>query len=194
MLEKLGPIRTTHYGGFYDFKPDLASADTAYTNLALAAHTDTTYFTEPAGFQAFHMLSHEPPPGHSEADGDLGGQTLLVDGLSAAMTLRRLSSKDFDVLTKVGIPWHASGNEDVSITPDRPYPVIELTGTGKIGRIRWNNDDRGVVPVLDAPRWYEAARKFDALLKRSSAQNWFQLKPGSVLSRSPRHPDTHMWC
>lgn len=31
-------------GGFWDFTSDLAKGDTAYTNMALRAHTDTTYF------------------------------------------------------------------------------------------------------------------------------------------------------
>jgi hypothetical protein len=31
-------------GTFWDFTSDLAKGDTAYTTLALAAHTDTTYF------------------------------------------------------------------------------------------------------------------------------------------------------
>lgn len=31
-------------GGFWDFTADLAHGDTAYTNLALKAHTDSTYF------------------------------------------------------------------------------------------------------------------------------------------------------
>lgn len=53
LLERIGPIRETHYGGFYDFVPDMAKADTAYTNIALPAHTDTTYFTEPAGVSRF---------------------------------------------------------------------------------------------------------------------------------------------
>lgn len=37
LLEKIAFIRETHYGGFYDFVPDLAHADTAYTTQALAA-------------------------------------------------------------------------------------------------------------------------------------------------------------
>jgi hypothetical protein len=37
LLTKIAFIRETHYGGFYDFIPDLALADTAYTNIALAA-------------------------------------------------------------------------------------------------------------------------------------------------------------
>lgn len=31
-------------GGFWDFTADLRHGDTAYTNLALGAHTDTTYY------------------------------------------------------------------------------------------------------------------------------------------------------
>lgn len=31
-------------GAFWDFTSDLAKGDTAYTTLALGAHTDNTYF------------------------------------------------------------------------------------------------------------------------------------------------------
>ncbi|KAL6805447.1 hypothetical protein J3E68DRAFT_388509 [Trichoderma sp. SZMC 28012] len=180
LLETIGPIRNTHYGGFYDFIPDLALADTAYTNLALPAHTDTTYFTEPAGLQAFHLLSHTPPT-NKPIDEVLGGQSLLVDGFHAAETLRKESPGDFEILRKIKLPWHASGNQGVAIAPDMAYPVIEATGE-KLHRIRWNNDDRGVVPVdIDVDAWYQAARKWDEILKRKESEYWFQLEPGRVL-------------
>lgn len=180
LLESIGPIRNTHYGGFYDFIPDLALADTAYTNLALPAHTDTTYFTEPAGLQAFHLLSHTPPT-NKPASEVLGGQSLLVDGFYAAETLRRESPEDFEILRSVKLPWHASGNQGVAIAPDMAYPVIEVSGD-KLHRIRWNNDDRGVVPLdVDVDAWYEAARKWNAILKRKDHEYWFQLEPGRVL-------------
>ncbi|EHK26167.1 uncharacterized protein TRIVIDRAFT_36187 [Trichoderma virens Gv29-8] len=180
LLETIGPIRNTHYGGFYDFIPDLALADTAYTNLALPAHTDTTYFTEPAGLQAFHLLSHTPPTNKS-ADEVLGGQSLLVDGFNAAETLRKESPGDFEILRKIKLPWHASGNQGVAIAPDMAYPVIEGSGE-KLHRIRWNNDDRGVVPLdVDVDAWYQAARKWDEILKRKESEYWFQLEPGRVL-------------
>ncbi|TFB04544.1 hypothetical protein CCMA1212_003852, partial [Trichoderma ghanense] len=180
LLESIGPIRNTHYGGFYDFIPDLALADTAYTNLALPAHTDTTYFTEPAGLQAFHLLSHTPPT-NKPASEVLGGQSLLVDGFHAAETLRRESPEDFEMLRKVKLPWHASGNQGVAIAPDMAYPVIEVSGD-QLHRIRWNNDDRGVVPLdVDVDAWYEAARKWNDILRRKDHEYWFQLEPGRVL-------------
>ncbi|KAL2760874.1 hypothetical protein ACRALDRAFT_1045986 [Sodiomyces alcalophilus JCM 7366] len=186
VLEKIAFIRQTHYGGFYDFVPDLAMADTAYTNIALPAHTDTTYFSDPAGLQAFHMLSHEAPPGKpAPPDGDLGGKSLLVDGFHAADILLEEDPAAYAVLSKVRLPWHASGNEGITISPDKRYPVLELDETtGKLARVRWNNDDRGVVPFTDEvspAQWYAAAQKWDSIIRRPDVEYWMQLKPGQVL-------------
>ncbi|KAI1067183.1 hypothetical protein LB506_004224 [Fusarium annulatum] len=182
LLKRLGPIRNTHYGGFYDFTPDLAMADTAYTNLALPAHTDTTYFTEPAGLQAFHCLSHEPAPGEALEEGEsLGGESLLVDGFNAAVTLRKENPWAFKTLAQVELPWHASGNVGISISPDKVYPVIEQEEGGHLKRIRWNNDDRGAVSPYDAKNWYAAARVWNEILRRKENEYWFKLEPGKIV-------------
>lgn len=185
LLATVGPIRNTHYGAFYDFVPDLAKADTAYTNIALAAHTDTTYFTEPAGLQAFHLLSHTPPPNKAPEE-VLGGQSLLVDGFHAAQVLKQESPEDYETLHNVNVPWHASGNDGVAIAPDRAYPVFEGEG-GELHRVRWNNDDRGVIPLdVDVNAWYKAARKWNEILRRKDSEYWFQLQPGRMLSMELR--------
>ncbi|KAI8714529.1 Trimethyllysine dioxygenase [Fusarium sp. LHS14.1] len=180
LLEKVGPIRTTHYGGFYDFIPDLALADTAYTNLALPAHTDTTYFSEPAGLQAFHLLSHHAPPNAKPSDDALGGQSLLVDGFQVASTLKKESPEAYETLRTIQVPWHASGNKGIAIVPDRTYPVIE-EDNGELTRVRWNNDDRGILDVYNAEKWYNAARKWNEIIRRRSSEYWFQLTPGRVV-------------
>lgn len=185
LLERIAFIRETHYGGFYDFIPDLAMADTAYTNLALGAHTDTTYFTDPAGLQAFHMLSHTPAPGEDKVS---GGASLFVDGLRAARIMQKKHVKLWRRLIKTRLPWHASGNEGISITPDKLYPVLEIDSNNDLHRIRWNNDDRGVVPVGDDPteveEWYEAAQVWNDILTSKEMEYWVQLKPGTVVSTS----------
>lgn len=181
LLESIGPIRNTHYGGFYDFVPDLSLADTAYTNLALDAHTDNTYFTEPAGLQAFHMLSHTPPPSEPTSDGNLGGLSLLVDGFNAARQLKQESLGDYAYLSQERIPWHASGNQGIAIAPDTAYPVIEEVN-GQVHRVRWNNDDRGTLPDPSDDVWYKAAQRWVSLLRSPSNEYWFQLQPGRMLS------------
>lgn len=46
LIRRISFIRETHYGGFWDFTADLAHGDTAYTNIELGSHTDTTYFSD----------------------------------------------------------------------------------------------------------------------------------------------------
>jgi trimethyllysine dioxygenase len=173
-------------GGFYDFTSDLTMKDTAYTSLALGAHTDTTYFTDPAGLQMFHLLSHT----HGE-----GGKSLLVDGFNAARTLKARSKSAYDWLCKTPIPWHASGNEGITITPGKKFPVLSFADhfnedpDPRLLQVRWNNDDRGVVGLrerdgMGAEKWYVAARLWSDILNMEKMQYWAQLEPGRPLSAS----------
>jgi hypothetical protein len=165
-------------------------ADTAYTTQALPPHTDTTYFTEPAGLQAFHMLSHEP-----DENGECsGGQSILVDGFNVARLLREQEPRAYRVLTQVKLNWHASGNKGIAICPDVHYPVLDQMGGPSLRRIRWNNDDRGVLPFNpDHPTlaWYKAARAFNRIINRESMQRRFPLTPGTVLSECI--PPLRLW-
>ncbi len=175
LLKCISFIRETHYGGFYDFTADLASKDTAYTNIALEAHTDTTYFSEPAGLQAFHLLSH--------TNGE-GGASLLVDGFKVAMELYETDKEAYRILSTVNVYAHASGNEGVSIQPYRGFPVLEHDSiTGDLLRVRWNSSDRSGIqlPIDKLEAWYDAARNFDSLLKKKENEYWEQLVPGRVL-------------
>lgn len=183
-MQRIGPIRETHYGGFYDFVPDLAKKDTAYTNIALDVHTDTTYFSEPAALQAFHMLSHEPPEGQSADGADLGGKSILVDGFNAVKELKKQDMNAYNTLAGTKLPWHASGNKGVSIVPDALYPVLETFADGSIRRIRWNNDDRGIVPDATTDAWFNAARKWVSIIRNPANQYQFNLEPGRVLSKN----------
>lgn len=131
---------------------DLSSyLDTAYTDLALEAHTDTTYFTDPAGLQMFHMLSHE---------GGHGGKSLLVDGFNAAQQLYLQNRDAYRILSTTGVHYHASGNEDVSIQPASAMPVLSHdTRRMFLNQIRWNNADRAGLDcsMRATDMWYEAA-------------------------------------
>ncbi|KAF2764671.1 Trimethyllysine dioxygenase [Teratosphaeria nubilosa] len=197
LLQTIGPIRTTHYGAFYDFTSDLSSKDTAYTSEALAPHTDNTYFTEPAGLQALHLLSHtsgataafpNPSAPDNDSAGDwephLGGESSLVDGFTAANHLFHANPNAYRLLSAYGVYAHASGNEGVSIQPVRSFPPFQHDNfTGKLMQIRWNTADRAgtTAPWDMMEQWYDAAAAFDALVNSKEYQYWFSLKPGKLL-------------
>lgn len=195
LLERIAFIRATHYGdaratllhcvaayfalgAFWDFTSDLSLKDTAYTSLALGAHTDTTYFTDPAGLQMFHLLSH--------TEGS-GGASLLVDGFRAAAILKAEAPNAYHILRSTPVSTHSSGNDGISIQPSIPFPVFnEHPITGDLYQVRWNNDDRATMDhwndEADIDAWYNAARIWTRILRSESIEYWEQLRPGRPLS------------
>ena len=146
-------------GQFWDFTSDLAKGDTAYTTMALGAHTDTTYFvralildaesipqplqTDPCGLQLFHLLSH--------TDGS-GGASLLVDGFYVASIIEELHPEEYAILSQVPVPAHAAGEPTTLFRPNPAtgYPVLRHDPTtGQLIQVRWNNDDRSVMSHLE---------------------------------------------
>ncbi|XP_024122485.1 trimethyllysine dioxygenase, mitochondrial isoform X1 [Oryzias melastigma] len=174
--QRVSLIRQTTYGGMWSFTSDFSRGDTAYSQLALDRHTDTSYFHEPCGIQVFHCLKHE----------GTGGRTLLVDGFHAAETLRRRSPESFRLLTQVPI-----GHEYIENTDSHHN---HITGMGPVLNvypwndelylIRYNNYDRSVIntaPHDVVQRWYEAHRELTAELRRPENELWVKLNPGKVI-------------
>jgi trimethyllysine dioxygenase len=109
---------------------------------------------------------------------------LLVDGFKVAQELYEMDREAYKILSTVNINAHASGNEGISIQPYRGFPVLEHdSATGVLLRVRWNSSDRASIelPIDEVETWYDAARKFDALLKKRENEYWEQLTPGRVL-------------
>ncbi|KAL4736745.1 hypothetical protein BDV11DRAFT_193197 [Aspergillus similis] len=177
LLRRIAHIRHTHYGGFWDFTADMSFKDTAYTNEALGAHTDNTYFTDPARLQLFHMLSH--------TDGD-GGATLLVDGFRAARRLYAESKQNLNHLRNIRQPFHASGNEGSIYQPVEQQVVLRAHAQFKhrLYQVRWNNYDRAVKwnwSLEEQEAWYKAAKHFNDIIHREDMEIWTQLQPGTAL-------------
>jgi len=176
LSRRIGFIRETQYGKFWDFTSDLAKGDTAYTTMALSAHTDTTYYTDPCGLQLFHLLEH--------SDGK-GGATLLVDGFYVASILKELHPTAYALLSRVRVPAHAAGEPGALYTPSprSGYPILRHAD-GELIQVRWNNDDRSVMNNLEpglVEEWYDAIRKWHKLLTSADSEYWVQLSPGTAV-------------
>jgi len=196
LIERISHIRATHYGGFWDFTSEVNPIDTAYTNDYLPPHTDTTYFTDPAGLQLFHCLEHtslaDPTkPGQ-------GGESTFVDGFAAASHLYTTNPDLYHTLATYpilsaaqGDPAHGSFYNNTSSL--QGYPVlIHSAPNGSITspspstlvQIRWNNLDRlspstPVFPNHTAlKKWYTAARAWTKILSEPEFLLTVKLQPG----------------
>lgn len=184
LARRIAFIRETHYGGFWDFSADMSHSDTAYTNLAIGAHTDSTYFTDPVGLQLFHLLKHTGE----------GGHTLLVDGFRAADHIRKHHPNAFETLTTVKIPTHSAGDPNAIMrpTPHAGFPVISMDPNDQDPaklpyQIRYNNHDRSCLSgkngftaeKVDA--LYSALRIWHETITKPENELWLKMQPGKAV-------------
>ena len=127
LARRIAFVRETHWGAFWDFTADMAHGDTAYTNLSLGVHTDTSYLTDPVGLQLFHLLEHNGK----------GGESLYVDGFKVAEVMRKDHPDEFNTLATMGVSAHCAGDEDIFMSPLPKYrPIINVDEEGRVFQVR----------------------------------------------------------
>ncbi|EXJ86723.1 trimethyllysine dioxygenase [Capronia epimyces CBS 606.96] len=196
LVERIAHIRATHYGGFWDFTSEANPIDTAYTNDPLPPHTDTTYFTDPAGLQLFHLLSHTSLQDPSRAG--QGGESTFVDGFAAAAHLYHHFPDHYRALATypitsaaLGSPAGAFLNTNAAL---QGYPVLNHSSPSAsrvaapspatLVQIRWNNLDRLAPATPTFPNhtalkaWYAAAREWARILESPEFLLTVKLQPG----------------
>ncbi|KAF7661574.1 hypothetical protein LDENG_00258670 [Lucifuga dentata] len=176
VTRRVSLIRETTYGRMWCFTSDFSRGDTAYSQLALDRHTDTSYFQEPCGIQVFHCLKHD----------GTGGRTLLVDGFYAAEKLHQQSPENFKLLANVPIR-----HEYIETTGDHQNHMIGIgpllnvyPWNNELYMIRYNNYDRSVIDTVPhdvVQRWYVAHRELTTELRQPENELWLKLTPGKVI-------------
>jgi trimethyllysine dioxygenase len=165
LVERVGYVRETIFGGMWDFQADLAKADTAYTNLELLPHTDGTYSHDAPGLQLLHCLAF---------DGE-GGESTMVDGFRIASELRARHPEHYETLSTVEVPGQYVG-DGVHLMASRP--VFRHDRSGELVQVSFNNADRApfLLPPAEHDRFYEALRAFEALANDHRLQ-WRRVNP-----------------
>jgi trimethyllysine dioxygenase len=164
--------RETVFGGYYDFTANLEYKDTAYTSLAIGAHTDGTYSFDAPGYQMFHCLAADCT----------GGENVLMDGFRIAELMAREHTEDYQVLTEVPVVGQYLEHErGIHLMARRP--VFRLDSRGQLVQISYNNHDRApfLLPPDQETAFYRALGTFARLLREPRFQYRRRLLPGSVL-------------
>jgi len=172
-IRRVFPIMKTFYGQMFTFTDAQDHADTAYSKVYLGSHTDNTYFCDAAGLQVLHCIQHI---------NGTGGENFFVDGLHAALELKRRNPKAYKMLTTVEVPAEY-------IEPGQHHkhsaPMIRLNPvTGEIIQLRLNVYDRAVFDTLPQDQmedFYLSFREFLQIIEDQSSQWTFKLHPGSLV-------------
>ncbi|PVU99278.1 hypothetical protein BB560_005530, partial [Smittium megazygosporum] len=176
VLERIGPIRETHYGGFWEFTSGFEHGDLAYSTVNLPAHTDNTYYTDPAGLQLFHLLAMKGK----------GGEQVYVDGFNVAKQLKDLYPEAYETLSNLGTWANQAGDNEVFLRPSPgPYSVLNHDKAGNLFQVRYNNEDRSIINNLsfeEVPKYYSAIRKWMKLVRDPKNELIVPLKPGYLIA------------
>ena len=169
LARRIGYLRETIFGAFWDFTADLAKADTAYTNLELRPHTDGTYALDAPGLQLLHCLHFA----------GRGGESVLVDGFRIAEELRATDLGAYETLSTVEVTGPYIG-DGAHLMATRPVFRHEH---GRLVQVTFNNYDRAPfrLPDRDMRAFYRALRAFEALANSARLQWRYPLRPGEVL-------------
>lgn len=169
VVERIGYVRHTIFGGFWEFQPDLARDDTAYTSIELPHHTDGTYSHDAPGAQILHCLGHEGE----------GGESTMVDGFAAADELLRTAPEHHDTLRRIEVPGRYLG-DGAHLVARRP--ILRFEGD-ELVQVSYNSTDRApfLLPPDDADRFYAAVAAFERLLADPSRRWERRLRPGEAM-------------
>ncbi len=170
LLRRVGYIRETIFGGFWEFADDLSKADTAYTPLELRGHTDGTYSHDAPGFQMLHCI---------ELDAT-GGESTMVDAFAIARRIEAEAPELFEVLCSVAVPGQYIG-DGAHLMSARP--VFRHDHTGRLVQVSFNNYDRApfLLDEQDMLDFYDGIRLFDEIANEPSMQWRHTLQPGQAL-------------
>jgi trimethyllysine dioxygenase len=170
LIRRVGYVRETIFGGFWEFTADLKQADLAYTNVYLPAHTDGTYSHDAPGLQMLHCLRFD----------GTGGESTLVDGLQIAEILRTTAPEAFATLARVAIPGQYIGDGSHLMAA---RPVFRHDHNGRLVQVSYNNADRApfLLPPDEMTELYTALRRFDQLANSAELRWAHVLRPGEAL-------------
>ena len=170
VAKKIGYVRNSIFGGLWSFESNADMADSAYTNEELRPHTDSTYSNDAPGLQLLLCCEYDAK----------GGDSIMVDGLKIAETIKAKNKDLYDILTKIDVPGNYTGD---GVILEAKRPIIKLDDKNQIAQISFNNYDRA--PFRLNPKltkiFYEAISLFDNLANSKQYQWRYILKPGDLL-------------
>ena len=170
LLRRIGYVRETIFGAFWEFTADLTKADTAYTNLELRPHTDGTYSQDAPGAQLLHCLHFD----------GTGGESTIVDGFALAAALLGEHPQHYDTLSRVAVPGQYIGDGSHLVAA---RPILAHDAHGVLVQVSFNNYDRApfLLEESEMIAFYDALRALDHLANDAGRQWRKVLAPGEAL-------------
>lgn len=170
LARRFGFLRVTNFGELFDVETKPSATDLAYTDLALASHTDNPYRWPVPSIQYLHCLSNEVN----------GGLSTLVDGMAVAEALAEDNKDWAEILETTPVRFRYEGPTGIY---EDTAPLIARDYRGYVNHIRFS-PRLDFVPALDPGKltnFYAARRRMNQLANDLAFQIQFPFRPGTLL-------------
>lgn len=167
---RFGFLRETNFGTLFNVETKPDPSDLAYTDVALASHTDNPYREPIPGIQFLHCLRNEVS----------GGLSTLVDGMAVAQAIQNENPAWMETLESVPVRFRYHGPSGIY---ENFGPLFSRDHRGLISHIRFSSR-LDFVPALDISTldlFYVARRRMHELSNDPEFQIQFPFKPGTLL-------------
>lgn len=122
---RIAYLRITNFGDGFEVKSMPNPTNLAFTALALPLHTDLPYQECPPGYQFLHCIANEAE----------GGESVFCDGFAVAEDFKARHPEQFDLLTRVAIPFRYHDDKDDIRSR---HPILVTDTDGEIAEICFN--------------------------------------------------------
>jgi gamma-butyrobetaine dioxygenase len=172
---RIGPVRATNFGEFYDVISLPRPNASAYTSIGLELHTDLANWRSPPDVQLLCCVKSTV----------VGGDSVFADGLMIAERLRQTDPAAFDVLTSQPFEFRF---HDEHCDIRHAAPVIELDASGEVEGIRFNNWLRQplIASAAAIEASYAALAAFWRMLRDPEYRLELRLEPGQLIAYDNR--------
>lgn len=186
---ELGDIRRTFYGETWDVRNVRNSKNIAYTNLNLGLHMDllyvfiechlcvlcsvnSRYFKEPPRYQILHCLRNRV----------IGGQSIFVDAMQAALQLYHSSPNDFALLATTPVKFQYV-NDGHHLHCSHPTFQLERTEGSSfiLNSINYSPPFQGPLALSTPPEFYQALERYTQLLEDPDNGFSYLLREGDAV-------------
>jgi alpha-ketoglutarate-dependent taurine dioxygenase len=163
-------VSETKESCLFDIRGVLETSNNGYITSPPPVHTDQPYRDPVPGFQLLHCLS----------SAGQGGETIFVDGMTVAESLRAHDHDSFTTLSQIPILYRFA-DAGVELVTERT--MLEVDTQGQFRAICY--DDRSIAPLpLKGPRlkkYYAAYRHLTELLHEPARSVGCRLQPGDLV-------------
>jgi gamma-butyrobetaine dioxygenase len=171
VTRRIGPVRTSNFGDFYDVVSMPNPNASAYTSLGLELHTDLANWHSPPDIQLLFCLKSSVT----------GGDSVFADGFRVAQDLRVEDPAAFELLSTHDVEFRF---HDANCDIRARAPTIAASRDGQLQRIRFNNWLRSPMVMADnlVGPMYAALDRFWRMLRDPHYRLQLRLEPGCLIA------------